>query len=246
MSNGTLRSIAAIFRRLCFSVRLDLKDSKLRVWKERPRRGAQKTYLVYLQDIVAIICRLSCECSVFLRHGKEFSASSVEQQLETKISPMLANLTVSLLEQRFMERHAPVFVGLGPFYCVRYVDNRLLVCDADRAHCDVLQQLFSDNFYESPVELERVTSMTLWMLIKNFWALTLLHTVLVYIFFYEMSPGRFVFLTALARYIRSLQRLQLRKHSILRHVWPPEDRIDQLRLLTSMFCRAGYEPAQLR
>ena len=86
-----------------FSVRLDLQDTKLRIWKGRQRRGARKTYLVYLRDVVDI-CRLSCECSVFTVMGKVFRQQR-GATIGNQISPMLANLTVSLLEQHFLEQH---------------------------------------------------------------------------------------------------------------------------------------------
>ena len=224
-----------------FSVRLDLKDSKLRVWKGRPRRGAQKTYLVHQQDIVAI-CRLSCECSVFSVMGKVFRQQR-GATIGNQISPMLANLIVSLLEQRFMEQYSSVFQHLGPFYCARYVDNRLLVCDADRAHCDVLQQLFSDNFYESPVELEQVTSADA---DQEFLGLDFIaHRTRLHLQLRD-EPWKIRLPDSAGPLHQKLAAFTAKKHSILRHVWPPGDRVDQLKLLTAMFCKAGFESSQLR
>ena len=42
-----------------FSVNLQEQDTKLRIWKRRPRKAAKRTVLVHLSDIVDI-CELSC------------------------------------------------------------------------------------------------------------------------------------------------------------------------------------------
>ncbi|CAE7585152.1 unnamed protein product [Symbiodinium sp. CCMP2592] len=224
-----------------FSVRLDLQDSKLRVWKGRPRKGAQKTYLVYLQDIVAI-CRLSCECSVFTVMGKVFRQQR-GATIGNQISPMLANLTVSLLEQRYMEEHQHVFRRVPHFYCVRYVDNRLLICSADHSHYSVLQHLFSDMFYESPVELEQVISNDADQEFLGFDFISVesrLHLLI------RDEPWKIRLPQSAGPLHQKLAAFTSKKLSILRHVWPPEDRVDQLRLLTQLFLKADFDPALLR
>ena len=47
-----------------FSVSLKEKDTKLRVWRVRPRQGGARMYSIRLRDIVSI-CELSCQCSFF-------------------------------------------------------------------------------------------------------------------------------------------------------------------------------------
>ena len=47
-----------------FSVNLQEQDTKLRIWKGRPRKAAKRTVLIHLSDVVNI-CELSCDASVF-------------------------------------------------------------------------------------------------------------------------------------------------------------------------------------
>ena len=222
-----------------FSVRLDLHDNKLRIWKGRPRRGAQKTYLVYLRDVVNI-CRLSCECSVFTLMGKVFRQQR-GATIGNQISPTLANLTVSLLEQRFMERHPDLIQQLGHFYCVRYVDNRLLIVESDKAHFTALQQLFSNMFYEHPVELEQVVSTDADQEFLGFDLIA--HQAQLHLLLRD-EPWKIRLPQSAGPLYQKIAAFTAKRHSILRHVWPPEDRQDQLQALTRMFLQAGFSRLQ--
>ena len=181
-----------------FSVRLDLQDTKLRIWKGRQRQGAKKTYLVYLRDVVGI-CRLSCECSVFAVMGKVFDSNAV-LLLGTRFPP--CSRTVSLLEQHFLEQHPTLLQQLGPFYCVRYVDNRLLIVDSAKTNLPALQSV-------SPIcSMNILLSWNMWyprMPTKSFWDLISSHIKPDCIYSFVMNLGRFVSLKVRDPYIKRLQ-----------------------------------------
>ena len=219
-----------------FSVRLDLQDTKLRIWKGRQRRGARKTYLVYLRDVVDI-CRLSCECSVFTIMGKVFRQQR-GATIGNQISPMLANLAVSLLEQHFLEQHPNLLQQLGPF-----VDNRLLIVDSAKTHLPALQQLFSSMFYEHPVELEHVVSADADQEFLGFDLIA--HQARLHLLIRD-EPWKIRLPESAGPIHQKIAAFTAKRHSILRHVWPPDDRQDQLQALHRMFLQAGFSRSQLR
>ena len=111
-----------------FSAVLQESDTKLCIWRGRPRKGAKRAHSIYLVDVLSI-CQLSCDCSVLTVMGKTFRQQR-GATIGNQISPMLANLTVSLVEQKFAEENTSQLQRAAPhFYCVRYVDNRLLTVD---------------------------------------------------------------------------------------------------------------------
>ena len=79
-----------------FSVNLQEQDTKLRIWKGRPRKAAKRAILIHLSDI-ADICELSCDASVFTVTHKIFRQCR-GATIGNQISPMLAGLTVSIEE----------------------------------------------------------------------------------------------------------------------------------------------------
>ena len=140
-----------------FSVLLQEKDAQPRIWRGKPRQGSRRAYSIFLKDVLPI-CQLNCECSVFTVLGKTFRQQR-GATIGNQISPMLANLTVSLLEQQFFGKHSEQSARIeSEFFCVRYVDNRLLIVDTRWTHLSCIQKLCSDLFYGSPIELEAVTS----------------------------------------------------------------------------------------
>ena len=163
-----LSSVQEVIHRYCDQQRVDLKttqfsvvlhenDVKLRIWGGRPRKGAKRAYSVFLQDVLSI-CQLSCECNAVTVMGKSFRQQR-GATIGNQISPTLANLTVSLVEQKFVEQNSLQLQRTAPhFYCVRYVENRLLIVDQRWMHLSCLKTLCSDLFYGSPVELETVSA----------------------------------------------------------------------------------------
>ncbi len=140
-----------------FSVNLQEQDTKLRIWKGRPRKAAKRTVLVHLSDIVDI-CALSCDASVFTVMHKVFGQCR-GATIGNQISPMLAGLTVSIEEEIYV-RHLQSFFRDNKelFFCTRYVDNRLVVVSRRLLHDRRLLHFLTNNFYQAPVELEHVTS----------------------------------------------------------------------------------------
>ena len=109
-----------------FSVNLQEQDTKLRIWKGRPRKAAKRTVLIHLSDIVNI-CELSCDASVFTVMRKVFRQCR-GATIGNQISPMLAGLTVSIEEEIYVRHLQSFFVNNKElFFCTRYVDNRLVV-----------------------------------------------------------------------------------------------------------------------
>ena len=86
-----------------FSVLLQESDVKLRIRRGRPRKGAKRAHCIHLQDVLHI-CQLSCERSVFTVMGKTFRQQR-GATIGNQISPTLANLTVSLVEQKLVEEN---------------------------------------------------------------------------------------------------------------------------------------------
>ena len=131
-----------------FSVNLQEQDTKLRIWKGRPRKAAKRTVLIHLSDIVNI-CELSCDASVFTVMHKVFRQCR-GATIGNQISPMLAGLTVSIEEEIYVRHLQSFFVNNKElFFCTRYVDNRLVVVsrrllqDYRRAASFLNQQLLS-------------------------------------------------------------------------------------------------------
>ena len=112
------------------SVNLQEQDTKLRIWKGRPRKAAKRTVLVHLSDIVDI-CELSCNASVFTVMHKVFRQCR-GATIGNQISPMLAGLTVSIEEEIYVRHLQSSFLDNKElFFCARYVDNRLAVVPDD-------------------------------------------------------------------------------------------------------------------
>ena len=82
-----------------FSISLKEKDTKLGIWRGKPRQAGVRMYSIRLRDIVSI-CKLSCQRSFFTvlqKIDKQQRGAAIGNQ----ISPMLASLTVSLTEQQW-------------------------------------------------------------------------------------------------------------------------------------------------
>ena len=142
---------------ITFSVNLREQDTKLRVWRGRPRQAAKRTVLIHLSDIVDI-CQLSCEASVFTVMHKVFRQTR-GATIGNQISPMLAGLTVSIEEEIYVRHLQSFFDAYKPlFFCTRYVDNRLVIVSDRILRDHRLQHFLHNNFYQHPVELEHVTS----------------------------------------------------------------------------------------
>ena len=109
-----------------FSVNLREQDTKLRIWRGRPRKAAKRTVLIHLSDN-ADKCELSCDATVFTAMHNVFRQCG-GATIGNQISPMLAGLGVSI-EEEIYARHLQHFCSSNKvlFFCTRYVDKRLVV-----------------------------------------------------------------------------------------------------------------------
>ena len=221
---------------ITFSVNLREQDTKLRVWRGRPRRAAKRTVLIHLSDIVDI-CQLSCEASVFTVMHKVFRQTR-GATIGNQISPMLAGLTVSIEEEIYVRHLQSFFDAYKPlFFCTRYVDNRLVIV-SDRILRDYrLQHFLHNNFYQHPVELEHVTSSDA---IEEFLGidLQLNHHRLQLLLRPDLWKIREPNSAGPERHRTAA--FQCAKIHIERHVWPPHIRAQQLLRLRQNFAEAGY------
>ena len=247
-----LQSIDAIISRYCyrhalqladvvFSVLLKEKDVNLRIWRGRPRKAAQRPYLIHLQDVRAI-CHLSCECSVFSVMQCIFRQRR-GATIGNQISPMLANATVSLEEQRFVELHRADLQRIGAdLFCTRYVDNRLVILDVKHEHRAFLKQFLSNDFYARPVELEHVHSQDAEQEFLGFDVIPQQSKILLLL---RDEPWKIRLHNSAGSSSQKLASYHSKRHSILRHVQPPEMRVQQLEQLKQLFLQAGFSRASL-
>ena len=221
---------------ITFSVNLREQDTKLRVWRGRPRRAAKRTVLIHLSDIVDI-CQLSCEASVFTVMHKVFRQTR-GATIGNQISPMLAGLTVSIEEEIYVRHLQSFFDAYKPlFFCTRYVDNRLVIVSDRILRDHRLQHFLHNNFYQHPVELEHVTSSDA---IEEFlgFDLQLKHHRLQLLLRPDLWKIREPNSAGPERHRTAA--FQCAKIHIERHVWPPHIRAEQLLRLRQNFAEAGY------
>ena len=219
-----------------FSVNLQEQDTKLRIWKGRPRKAAKRTVLIHLSDIVNI-CELSCDASVFTVMHKVFRQCR-GATIGNQISPMLAGLTVSIEEEIYVRHLQSFFVNNKElFFCTRYVDNRLVVVSRRLLQDYRLHHFLTNNFYQAPVELEHVTSKDVTEEFLGF-DLQLQHHRLLLILRPERWKIREPNSAGPERH-RTAAFHCARLH-IERHVWPSTVRESQLVQLRQHFADAGY------
>ena len=219
-----------------FSVNLQEQDTKLRIWKGRPRKAAKRTVLIHLSDIVNI-CELSCDASVFIVMHRVFRQCR-GATIGNQISPMLAGLTVSIEEEIYVRHLQSFFVNNKElFFCTRYVDNRLVVVSRRLLQDYRLLHFLTNNFYQAPVELEHVTSKDATEEFLGF-DLQLQHHRLLLILRPERWKIREPNSAGPERH-RTAAFHCARLH-IERHVWPSTVRESQLVQLRQHFADAGY------
>ena len=140
-----------------FSVSLKEKDTKLRVGRGRPRQGGTRMYSIKLRDIVPI-CELSYQCSFFALLQKVYKQQR-GAAIGNQISPMLASLTVSMIEQQSFHQHRDLLQQYGSqFLCLRYVDNRIVLLNPLLHRLWPFREFLGNNFCVAPVQLEAVQS----------------------------------------------------------------------------------------
>ena len=138
-----------------FTVMLHASEPRLRVFQGSFRRQRQRTGIIWLDDLLSI-CKLSLSTSLFAQMNRMFKQQR-GSAIGNQISPSLANVAVSFLEQTWHNQHQARIRRLGSeLYIIRYVDNRLVLCSEALAEQPFMQEFLSAYFYRHPVELEPV------------------------------------------------------------------------------------------
>ena len=138
-----------------FTVILHASEPRLRVFQGSFRRQRQRTGIIWLNDLFAI-CKLSLSTSLFAQMNRMFKQQR-GSAIGNQISPSLANVAVSFLEQAWHDKHQARICRLSSeLYIIRYVDNRLVLCSEALAEEPFMQEFLSAYFYRRPVELEPV------------------------------------------------------------------------------------------
>ena len=138
-----------------FTVDMQQPDTTLRLFRGRPRRAAMTKRQIRFGDIYNI-CSLSLQASIFSQLQQtfqQFRGSAIGNQ----ISPVLANITVSLTEQDWLNRpqvQQYLHTHSNRILITRYVDNRLVLIDQSQQHHAIIQPFLQDTFYQEPVILE--------------------------------------------------------------------------------------------
>ena len=138
-----------------FTVMIHASEPRLRVFQGSFRRQRQKTGIIWLDDLLSI-CKLPLSTSLFAQMNRMFKQQR-GSAIGNQISPSLANVAVSFLEQAWHDKHEARIRRLGSeLYIIRYVDNRLVLCSEALAEQPFMQEFLSAYFYRHPVELEPV------------------------------------------------------------------------------------------
>ena len=142
-------------KQIKFTVMLHASEPRLRVFQGSFRRQRQRTGIIWLDDLLSI-CKLSLSTSLFAQMNRMFKQQQRGSAIGNQISPSLANVAVSFLEQTWHDKHQARISRLGnEMYIIRYVDNSLVLCSEALAEQPFMQEFLSAFFYRHPVELEQ-------------------------------------------------------------------------------------------
>ena len=226
---------------ILFSVNLREKDTKLRIWKGKQRKSAMRVHTIFLKDVVEI-CKLSCEVSMFTVLGQTFRQTR-GAAIGNQISPTLANATVAVHEHMFAEK-VNYIMQKHPqqVWCIRYVDNRLVVIAQTICDHPHIKEFLQDNFYEEPVVLESVTTPDA---VQEFLGFDLQVQSYKILLLLRESPWKIRPYSSAGTLKQKLVAYHSKKHSIVKFVFPDSEKITQLRELKTMFLRAGYQLMEL-
>ena len=124
-----------------------------RTFRGKVRRGACRERQLRLCDVLPL-AKLSLEASLFVNMKQTFQQAR-GSAIGNQVSPILANLAVSVLEVDWRRRY-PVQRFSSRLFTTRYVDNRLTLADEHLLDFSFLS-IFSDlAFYQPPVQPECV------------------------------------------------------------------------------------------
>ena len=224
-----------------FSVDLKEKDTKLRIWKGRQRKSAKRIHTICLRDVVGI-CKLSCEVSMFTVMGGTFRQTR-GAAIGNQISPRLANATVAVREQQFANSIHHLFGQFSnSFWCIRYVDNRLVVLDASHENHPDVRRFLADEFYEKPVELETVHTPDA---TQEFLGFDLVMQSYRQVMLLREVPWKIRLPASAGAQQHKLAAYLSKRHSFKGLVFPESAQHSQLLQLQEMFIRAEYQAQDL-
>ena len=224
-----------------FSVNLREKDTQLRIWKGKQRKAAMKVHKILLKDVLEI-CRLSCEVSMFTVLGQTFRQTR-GAAIGNQISPTLANATVAVYEQMFADKINYLFRAHSQnLWCIRYVDNRLVVMSKQLYEDPDIRNFLDDNFYQEPVVLESVTTTDASQEFLGFDVQVESYKILLLL---REAPWKIRPYSSAGTLRQKLSAYNSKKLSIVKFVFPESQKSLQLAQLKTIFNQAGYALANL-
>ena len=189
------------------------------------------------------ICKLSCEVSMFTVMGRTFRQSR-GAAIGNQISPTLANATVAVRAQQFANSIHHLFRQFpNSLWCIRYVDNRLLVVlGVSLENNPDVRRFLADEFYEKPVELETVLTPDA---TQEFLGFDLIMQSYRLVMLLREVPWKIRLPSSAGAQQHKLAAYFSKRHSIKRLVFPETAQQSQLLQLQEMFIRAGYQAQDL-
>ena len=193
-----------------------------------------RVHTIFPKD-VADICRLSCEVSMFTVLGQTFRQTR-GAAIGNQISPTLANATVAVHEQMFAEKVNHIMQDHSQkVWCIRYVDNRLVIIAKSMCDHPNIKTFLQDDFYEEPVVLESVTTPDA---VQEFLGFDVQMQTYKILLLLREAPWKI-------RPSSSAGTLRQKLAAILKFVFPDSEKTLQLNDLKTMFIRAGYQMTEL-
>ena len=160
-----------------------------------------------------------------------------------QISPTLANATVAVHEQIFAEKVDYVIRNDSQrMWCIRYVDNRLVVMAKTLSNNPHIKSFLEDNFYQEPVVLESVTAPDA---VQEFLGFDLQVQIYKILLLIRDAPWKVRPSSSAGTLQRKLAAYNSKKLSIMKFVFPESQKQVQLKQLKTVFVRAGYQLSEL-
>ena len=221
-----------------FTVQLQASEPRLRVFQGSYKRRKTRTGVIWLDDLLSI-CQLSLSTSLFSQMNRMFKQQR-GSAIGNQISPSLANVAVSFLEQTWYEKHQEkLHRACKDVYITRYVDNRLVLCSAELADTPFFQEFLSSFFYRRPVELEDVTD-------GEFLGTTLCAETRTLVFQQPKEPFQFRPINSAGALPHKMSAALARICLASRNCFPKSQAEKDVQILISTYQDYGYDPDELR
>ena len=212
------------------------KPTSERALPHRPRGGASvHTRVLHLKHVVSVV-QLSFLTGVFVANHqcyRQIRGTCIGNQ----ISPVLSSLPV-ILRERVWQRSFQLQIaqqGILPnhiFIC-RYVDNRLMLCDASCSQLGTVREFLHSGFYGSSIELEAVTD-------HSFLGFTISMEQRTVQYNQPIMPWQIRHFCSAGSMRVRVAGFHSRKALIQKYAWPPSDRRRQVDLLRQLYRLKGF------